>query len=112
MALIHPVEPFKDPCLMFLGNTNAGVLDCHAVLANGDGNLAAVLVIADGVVAQVVNQFIGKLADTRNDGIFTQQLYGDVPLICRREQGLQYLRTDGILVNTFLGELTAFIQLG
>ena len=24
VALVHPVEPFKDPCLMFLGDTDSG----------------------------------------------------------------------------------------
>ena len=43
VALVHPVEPFKYPRLVFLGNTDTGVLDRYAVFANSDSYLAAVL---------------------------------------------------------------------
>ena len=91
VALVNPVEPFKDPCLVLLGDSDAGILYRHAGLANGDGHLTTVLVIADGIVAQIIDQFIGELTDTRNDIVFSQQPYGDVPLICRRKQGSQDL---------------------
>ena len=43
VTLVHPVEPFKYPRLVFLGNTDTGVLDRYAVFANSDSYLAAVL---------------------------------------------------------------------
>ena len=72
VALVHPVEPFKYPRLVFLGNTDTGVLDRYAVFANSDSYLAAVFVVTDGIITQVVDQFIGKLADAGDNGVFTQ----------------------------------------
>ena len=67
VALVHPVEPFKYPRLVFLGNTDTGVLDRYAVFANSDSYLAAVFVVTDGIITQVVDQFISKLPHTGDD---------------------------------------------
>ena len=85
VTLVHPVEPFKYPRLVFLGNTDTGVLDRYAVFANSDSYLAAVFVVTDGIITQVVDQFISKLPHTGDDSMFSQQLYGDIPAVrCRQ----------------------------
>ena len=85
VALIHPIEPFENPCMVFLRDTDAAVFRGYTVLAHSDSYLAAVFVVTDGIIKQVVDQFICKLPHTGDDSMFSQQLYGDIPAVrCRQ----------------------------
>ena len=64
VALVHPVEPFKDPILMLGRNTDAGIADNQPVILHLDRHTAAGNIVLDGVVAEIVDDLLEHSADT------------------------------------------------
>ena len=91
MALVHPVEPLKNPCVVLFRNADAGILDNHAASLYSHNHLTVILIVTDSIVTQIVNQFIGPLTNAGYLGFVTMKLHGDITLVCRRDQGLQHL---------------------
>ena len=64
VALIHPVEAFKNPVLGFLGNPDASIRHLQdrlaPVLFDRNLGLALFLVVADAVINQVVGNFVNQ----------------------------------------------------
>ena len=50
MNLIHPVEPFKDPILMFGRNSDTGIADSQVVILHLDGHATDKNIIQEGIV--------------------------------------------------------------
>ena len=65
MALVYPVESLKDPGLMFPRDANATILDRYAVFADSNNHFPSIFIVADCVVAQIVDQLISQLQDGR-----------------------------------------------
>ena len=78
-ALVDTVEPLKDTVLLLLRDADAGVAHCErrslVLLARNDGHTAALLIIAHGIAAQIVEQFLDKrlVAVDRDRPAFLQQ---------------------------------------
>ena len=64
VALVHPVEPLKDPILMLCGNTDAGIADNQALVFCLNRYAATRNVVLDGIIAEVVNNLLEHSADT------------------------------------------------
>ena len=99
-ALVHAVEPFKNAGLGFFWNADAVVLHGQGTVAvpraRGDElNLAAGVIVADGVVAQVLAQLIQQAAAAKDRGTFADVGQGD--------EGL--LRVDLLALDAFLGNV-------
>ena len=62
MALIHTVKALKHLVLMFRGNADAGILHTQqnftGFLRNGHFHTAARVIVLNGIVAEVVNDFV------------------------------------------------------
>ena len=62
MTLIHTVKAFKDAALMLGRNTNAGIADrkddIAVIVLEVNCYLAAVLVLADSVIAKIINNLV------------------------------------------------------
>ena len=71
MALVHPVEPFEDPILMFSRNSDAGIADNQTIILCVDRHAAAGDIVLDGIVAEVVNDLLEHSADTLNGKAIT-----------------------------------------
>ena len=53
MALVHPIEPLKDPILMFGRNADAGIADNQAVAFRMDYYTAAGDIVLNSIVAEI-----------------------------------------------------------
>ena len=70
VALVHPVEPLKDPALVLRRDTDARVryreLRAPVGAGDGDSDPAPRTIVLDGVVAQVADHLVQKLAHARD----------------------------------------------
>ena len=66
VALVHPIEPLKDPIFVFRRNANAGIADNQTVILCMDRHTAAGDIVLDGIVAEIVNDLLEHPADTLN----------------------------------------------
>ena len=68
MALIHPVEPFKDSRLMLSWNTDAGILYHQnrplSAALHHDINCAVFYIVLHRIVAQILHDLINHAANT------------------------------------------------
>ena len=64
VALVYPVEPFKDSLLMLSGNADAGIADNQTVILCANRYTSAGNIIFDGIVAEVIDHFMEHSADT------------------------------------------------
>ena len=87
MALVHPIEPLKDPCLMLFRNADAGILYCNSAVFHGYRHFAVLFVVPDGIVAQIVDELISQLTNAGTDSLITVELHGGSVQI----QGVQQL---------------------
>src|SRR5699024_9929381 len=82
MALIHPVEPLKDPLMVLFGDTDPCV--CHAdfgaiqCIADPDGYSSAIVIILNSVFTYIVDHFIQNLTDTYIFYRFSGQFHPDI----------------------------------
>ena len=67
VALVHAVEALEDAALVLRRDTDTGIghrdHGVGAVTAHGDGDAAAVLIVLDGVVAEVEDRLGQQTAD-------------------------------------------------
>ena len=115
MALIHPVEPFKDSGLMFSRNTDAGIL------YRQDGPLAAALhndvhrsvfhIVLHRIVAQILHNLIDHAANTLNAAMVAANPNGNTPLLCCCLQCVCDFFYNSHQVDVLSGDLDTFIQM-
>ena len=55
VALVHPIEPFKNPVLVFCRNANTGITDNQTVVFCVDRYTAAWNIVLDGIVAEIID---------------------------------------------------------
>ena len=58
VALVHPVEPLKDPVLMLGRNADAGITDGELFVFNMNFYGSTRDVILDGIVTEIVNYLV------------------------------------------------------
>ena len=118
VALIHPVEPLKDPVRLSRRDANARVLDRqhHPVPLPGhrDGHMAILLVVFDGVVTEVKNNLRQELFRAVHPLAAPGQGDGNPPLPGRLSQAGHSPFTQGVEVNPLAALLPgrALVQMG
>ena len=117
VALVHPVEPLKDPALVLRRDTDARVryreLRAPVGAGDGDSDPAPRTIVLDGVVAQVADHLVQKLAHARDPHRSARHLQGDLPLDSGGGQAAGHLLGQVVQVHLLRLEGAApFIQLG
>ena len=115
VALIHPVEPLKDPVRLPGGDADAGVLhgEDHKAVLLGDRDLhgPAVLIVLDGVVAEVEDRLGQQTADARDRNGLAGDSHSDLALLRGALQRLDRVGAEGEQLHRLGGQAAALVQL-
>ena len=87
MTLIYTIEPFKDPLLIFLCNSDSGICHryhCPSVSSAGNRHfdLTVLAVVLDRIVAEIVDHLIENLPCTFDPAALSSQCHLHLLLLC------------------------------
>ena len=111
MALVHPVEPLKNPVLMFCRNANTGIADNQTVVFCVDRYTAAWNIVLDGIVAEIINDLLEHSSNTHNSKTCTGHIDPHIHFSCASVENFLYILRQSQHIHFFSGQLHTFIQL-
>ena len=111
MALIHTIKTLEYPLPVFSRYPNTGILYGKLAILNGNIHLSTMNIIFNGIIAEIIDDFIQKSSDTLNAEPGAVYAHGNVLFRCAGFQNNCNLFTQFQKIHFLCGKFNAFIQL-
>ena len=116
VALIHPVEPLKDPALLCRRDADAGIPDSEGYilrrLPGFHGDAAAGDIVFHRIFAEVVHRFRQQPPDAGHGGRRSDRRQRHVPSRRQLCQGTDCFQRQILKIHRLRRQLSALVQLG